>query len=942
MLGVAFFSTQTLYFVLLGLASGSLVGLVALGIVLVYRSSGVLNFSTGSLGALAAFVCYNLHSGPGWPWAACITVGLVSGLVLGIVTQWVMGLFTGASMLVKLIALLGLFSIFQGIVALAWPGQSSTPTGFLPTTSIHLFGQLQIGEDRLILIGLALVLAAVLRYVYSSTSFGLATSAVAESRRVAAIGGWSPRHIELVNFAVAGVLSALAAICMAPIVSLDGSVLALTIVPALAAALVGRFSSFEITMGAAILIGILQGELALFQGNLANALGVSYLALGGVASAVPLVLIVAITVVRGRGRMARGELLAKLPWPGDGRRSPLLLLGAAVVGTVLLFAVPAWGTGLIITFSTGILILSVIVVTGYVGQLSLCQFAFAGFGAWAASRLVAAQGLPFSVALVCGVVAAALLGLVFGLPALRVRGAYLAVTTLALALMIDSVIFENGSLTGGFAGTTVPEPTLFGISLNPIGDPARYGTFVLLLFVLTGAVVANLRRGRVGRRLLAVRSNERVAASLGVNVYGSKLFAFGLAAGIAALAGVCIGFSNPVVEFQSFSVFGSITAVEFAVIGGIGWASGSLMGSTVAGGALVAVIVTEVTGGSATVNSWLELLAGLAVIAGLHKSPDGIAALISRGPGAALRRRVASPRWVRPERAGDVPSSGLVAATTAGAERPAPVEIEVRELTVRFGGVLALDHVSFTLHPGEVLGLIGPNGAGKTTLLDAVSGFTSATDGSILLDGIPLERWSPERRARAGISRSWQAVELFDGLTVRDNLFVAADDKALWRYVTDLVHPGIQRTSPAMQQVIDELGLAECLDERPSALPQGVARLAGIARAIVSEPRALLLDEPCAGLDAGESAELGVAIRQIAARSGIGILLVEHDVPLLMNTCDRIVVLDFGRKIAEGRPTEVANDPAVVAAYLGEFPEGDESGDDSIGVPEPLSTGDSR
>jgi ABC-type branched-subunit amino acid transport system ATPase component/ABC-type branched-subunit amino acid transport system permease subunit len=941
MLGVTFFSTQTLYFVLLGLASGSLVGLVALGIVLVYRSSGVLNFSTGSLGALAAFICYHLHTGAGWPWAACITVGLVSGLVLGIVTQRVMGLFTGASMLVKLIVLLGLFSIFQGIVALAWPGQSSTPTGFLPTTSIHLFGQLRIGEDRLILIGLALVLAMVLRYVYSSTPFGLATSAVAESRRVAAIGGWSPRRIELINFAVAGVLSALAAICMAPIVSLDGSVLALTIVPALAAALVGRFSSFEITMGAAVVIGILQGELALFQGNLANALGVSYLALGGVAAAVPLVLIVAITVVRGRGRMARGELLAKLPWPGDGRRSPFLLLGAAVVGTVLLFAVPAWGTGLIITFSTGILILSVIVVTGYVGQLSLCQFAFAGFGAWAASRLVVAQGLPFSAALVCGVVAAALLGLVFGLPALRVRGAYLAVTTLALALMIDSVIFENGSLTGGFAGTTVPDPTLFGISLNPIGDPARYGTFVLLLFVLTGAVVANLRRGRVGRRLLAVRSNERVAASLGVNVYGSKLFAFGLAAGIAALAGVSIGFSNPVVEFQSFDVFGSITAVEFAVIGGIGWASGSLMGSTLAGGALVAVIVTEVTGGSATVNSWLQLLAGLAVIAGLYKSPDGIAALFSRGPGAALRHRVASTRWIRRERAGHVPSSGL-AASLGGATRPVPVEIEVRELTVRFGGVLALDHVSFTLHPGEVLGLIGPNGAGKTTLLDAVSGFTSATDGSVLLDGTSLDHWSPERRARAGISRSWQAVELFDGLTVRDNLFVAADDKALWRYMTDLVHPGIQRTSSAMQQVIDELGLSDFLDERPSALSQGVARLAGIARAIVSEPRALLLDEPCAGLDAGESAELGVAIRKIAARSGIGILLVEHDVPLLMNTCDRIVVLDFGRKIAEGRPAEVANDPAVVAAYLGEFPEGDESGDEFIGVPEPLSTGDSR
>ena len=243
--------------------------------------------------------------------------------------------------------------------------------------------------------------------------------------------------------------------------------------------------------------------------------------------------------------------------------------------------------------------------------------------------------------------------------------------------------------------------------------------------------------------------------------------------------------------------------------------------------------------------------------------------------------------------------------------------LEVTDLSVSFGGLVALDGVSIDVGHGELVGLIGPNGAGKTTLIDAVSGFTSTTRGNVRLGDRPLDDLSPTERARAGLARTFQSVELFEELSVRENLMVSADRPRWWSWLADLVRGS---DAGVAARVDDALGLLELegLEEaRPSELSQGQRKLVGVARAFAASPSVLLLDEPAAGLDSKESERLGCQLRAIAEQ-GIGLLLIDHDMGLVLSACERLHVLDFGREIARGTPNEVRRDPAVTRAYLGE------------------------
>ena len=911
-LATALWSQSALRFVLLGAATGSLSALVALGIVLVYRTSGVLNFSAGAVGGIAAYVCYDMRDG-GMPTALAVALGLLVGVGLGLLTYVVMAMLRDASRLARLIATLGLFSVFESFMVLRWGVDFTQPRSLLPSKNMTLFGDLVIGRDRLMLIGVALVCAVVLRLVYSGTLFGLATSAVAENRRVAASAGWSPDRIEMANFAIAGGLSALAAIFLAPIVGLNAAVLSLAVLPALAAALVGRFSSFGITVLAALGIGIVQSEISLFQPDIAKAFGMSTPSLTGLVEAVPLAIILLFMIATGRSRLQRGETLARLPLPGSGRVSLFPVVVGVVMSVALLVGVDSWADALITTFAIAIILCSVVVVAGFAGQLSLCQFALAGLGAWMAARLVSADGWPFEAALVAAVVGTTIVGVVVALPAIRTRGTSLAVATLAIALMFNALIFTNSSVTGGVVGLPIKRVSFAGIDLDPLGHPQRYGGFVLVLLVVVSVLVANLRRGRVGARLLAVRSNERAAASLGINVIAAKVYAFAVAAAISALGGVLLSMRQTNVEFTQYNVFGSVLLIQYAVVGGIAWVSG-IVSATGAPTALGNVIFDRIVPSGTDIVSWLAVVSGLGAILVLRQAPDGIAALWSRGlrqaeeRSAPLRRVVEGLRFPR----------GVVEVAAAPRREPRrAATLVVSDLVVNFGGVVAVDGVSFAIEPGEVVGLIGPNGAGKTTILDVVTGFTAPSSGSVRFGDVTIDRWSVERRARAGLVRSWQAVEMFEEMTVRENLLVASDDQSRSPYFTDLFRPGHPAPTALVHEIVEELQLGDVLDERPSSLSHGVARLVGVARALVTEPAVLLLDEPAAGLDTNESTELGRVIRTLAQRRGIGVLVVEHDVPLILATCDRIVALDFGHTIAEGTPDAISHDPRVIEAYLG-------------------------
>jgi sulfate-transporting ATPase len=238
-------------------------------------------------------------------------------------------------------------------------------------------------------------------------------------------------------------------------------------------------------------------------------------------------------------------------------------------------------------------------------------------------------------------------------------------------------------------------------------------------------------------------------------------------------------------------------------------------------------------------------------------------------------------------------------------------------VTVQYGGVRAVDDVSFSVTPGTIVGLIGPNGAGKTSLIDAVTGFARAS-GSVRLDGRNLMGLAPARRARAGVSRSFQSLELFEDASVFDNLRAASDPRDKVSYLRDLVYPASPPLPSSVVAAIREFGLEDDLQRKVQDLPYAQRRLLAIARVIAAHPSVLLLDEPAAGLGDVETAELAHLVRRLADDWGIAVLLIEHDMNFVMSVCDRIVVLDFGRQIAEGTPEEVRNNSAVVAAYLGE------------------------
>ena len=879
--------TTFLLFLFLGVGTGAVYALGAQGIVLIYRGSGILNFAQGAVALAGANAFESARATLGTPLAAVF--GIAVGAFIGALIQLLlMRPLRNASSLVRVISTLGVLTVIEQATLRIWGSDPRYVSDVLPDSTVHLATGLDVPASRFWLFGIAVVITAVLWVVYRYTQFGRQTVAVAEDEVNAASLGCSPRLIALVNWMAGSAVGALAGIFLAAPSNLDPSTITLLVIPALTAALVGGFRSFPLTLLGALFLGVAQSELQ------------NYVSTPGWPQTVPFLVILFLMVVRGQTLPLRSHTSDRLPRIGSGRIRLPLLLGSTGIGLLLIWVVDvSFAEALVPTLAIALVALSLVVITGYAGQLSLAQLTIAGLGALFASRMADAWGMPFPAALVLGVLATIPVGVIVALPALRTRGVNLAIATLGLAVTIQSLILANPAYTGGpITGTVINSVTLFGWHIEAWSFPRRYATVLLVAFVICGLAVANVRRGRSGRRLLAVRANERAAAAMGVDVVVAKLYAFGLASAVAAVGGIFTAFEFSHVLFDGYDVFGSITTVLYAVIGGIGMIAGPIVGGAAAPGGAGQWVVNHWI----TINDWVTLIGGILFLVTILAQPEGVA------------RKVADQfsRWLPDRRdSRDVPASEARRRIREG-------ELDIRGLGARFGGTQALEGVDLTVRGGEVVGLIGPNGAGKTTLVDAVSGIIRGYQGEVRLNGSRIDRWSASKRAARGLSRSFQSVELFEDMTVLDNIRVASDSRARRVYLADIFWPRKEPLTSAAAAAINEFGLADDLGKYPSELPFGRRHLVGLARAVASSPSIVLLDEPCAGLDDDERAEISELIGSLARDWGMGVLLIEHDVELVMRTCDRILALDAGRPIAQGPPADIRGNAAVIASYIGE------------------------
>jgi sulfate-transporting ATPase len=889
--------STVIQFAILGLGIGTAYTLLGQGLLLIFRGSGVVNFAHGAVAMLAAYLYWQFRVGWGLGFVVSALLAVLIGAGLGVATyHLVMRPLGRASALARVICTLGLFMLLQGVALLVWGPFPRTLDSDLPTTLLAV-GGVQIGVDKILLLLIAVVLTAVLWAVSKWTPMGLAVRANAENPRAAATLGWSPHLLGGLTWGVGWGLAAVAGILIAPLVGVTVDAMPLLVIPVLAAALIGRLSSFWLTLAGAMLIGVLQSLVGRYVDFVPGAM-----------QAVPFLVILAVLVLRRQGVPSRTTGAQKLPTLGTGRVR-WVWVAALVVIAAFALAVgldESLVISLGVTLSWGIVLLSVVALLGYTGQLSLAQFALGGVAALVAGRLVADAGMPFSAAVVVACVVVLFVGLLFALPALRTRGIDLAIVTLGLGATVAALVFTNGALTGGVDGTPVGPQTLFGIDLDTIFYPRRWALLILVAFTLCAVLVANVRRGSSGRRMIAVRTNERAAAALGIDVLRVKLFAFGFAAVIAGIGGILVAFRNPTILYSEFDPFQSILAVGYGFIGGIGFVAGAPLGGTLVHGGVASWLIHQFAPDASP--AWLSTIAGLVVVLLALLHPDGMAGaqvhefqkLVARFG----RRRTAAPAAAEAE---EIPVPQIQ-----------PSTLDVEDVAVRFGGVTAVAGATLRVEPGRIVGLIGPNGAGKTTLIDVVTGFVRPAKGRITLHEDDVTSWQVHRRTRAGLSRSFQALELFESSTVRENLAVASDPAGTATYVTDLVAPRLNLLTPAALAAVRELGLENALDLTVSELPYGRRRLVAIARAMASGPSVLLLDEPAAGLDSAETAELARALRRVVDSWGLGILVVEHDMSFVMSLCDEIVVLNFGHQIARGTPDEIRADPNVVAAYLGE------------------------
>ncbi|TMC47776.1 MAG: ATP-binding cassette domain-containing protein [Chloroflexi bacterium] len=914
----------------LGLVTGATYGLLAVGLVLVYRSNRIINFAHGETGAFAAALLGVAVVSWHFLYWLVLPLALMLGAGTGALTEVaVVRRLRHVPRLMSMVATLGAAALLLGFEAVA-SAQARTgslypqPPGF---PSFHL-GSLLITPAYTAMLVLSPIAVAAITVFLRYTRYGLAIRAAAANPDAARLASVSVARMSTLTWAIAGGLSALTAILIFPTQSFlsaeaFGPELMLR---ALAAAVIARMNSLPLALGAGVLVG--EVEAVLYW---------NYPSGGAVEAILFGLIVVALLLQPGVGgrRADQGGWAALQGWrpiPDAWRRvwtvrhlgllTGLLALALAMLLPLLISFGASFKLATI--FAIAVVGVSVFLVTGLAGQLSLGQFALAGIGAWCAYLTAQASG-NYLLAVFAGGAAGGIASIAVGIPALRIRGLMLAVTTLAFALMTSSWLLQQHWSLG--AGVIPGRPVIGSLVFT---SSKAYYYFALAFLVLGTWIAANVRRGGLGRLFVAIRDNEDAARAFTVNVVGRKLQAFALAGFLAGIGGAVYGFALARISSDAFLPALSINVVAMTVIGGIGILGGPILGALYIF-ALPAFVPLDAVSTVASAAGWLLLIlyfpggiAGLlapqrdrlvrALVRLAGADPDALLATPDGPPGGITQLRPALSRAtaeVRPLRAGKL--------------------LEVEEVSKSYGGIQAVNRVSLEVNEGEILGLIGPNGAGKTTLFELIAGFTHPDGGRIRFDGQRLTRTlvfgSMRRqlsvpafmRARQGLVRSFQDPRLFPTMTVLETVMLAQEGRLPTTLFAAVV--GSQELErPKRQQareLIMAMGLERYTHTQIQELSTGTRRIAELCALVATQPRLLLLDEPSSGIAQAECEALGGLLQRIKEHLVATLILIEHDIPLVMGISDRVAAMESGRIICTGRPAEVRADPRVIEAYLG-------------------------